>query len=142
MDWGECLESGKVKRAFKDRGLIRSYTDMSNRFIEGVKMMKLNERSAPIILSNLYDALLSICEALLSLNGLKSYNHECITSFLKKVLNEYKIAEIFDRYRKIRNMIKYYGRTVSVETTETAMKEINNTIRYLKDKYLKDFLQA
>ena len=137
MDWQECLEKNKIKKAFKDKGLAKSCIDMSNRFIESVKMIKLSERSAPVIMSNLYDALLSICEAVLALNGFKSYNHECVTSFLKRILNEHRISEVFDRYRKIRNKIKYYGRTVSTDTAKRAEEEIINAVDYLKNKYLR-----
>ena len=43
----------------------------------------------------------------------------------------------FDRLRKIRNKINYYGQLVSVEEAKENIKEIKEIIDSLTNKYLK-----
>ncbi|MGM5488097.1 MAG: hypothetical protein ACQESG_04065 [Nanobdellota archaeon] len=59
----------------------------------------------------LYDALRELLEVIEE--GYKIYNHECYTAFLKEILDQPRYAEEFDKLRKIRNGINYYGKTVS-----------------------------
>ena len=55
-----------------------------------------------------------------------------------KEKNENLIAEKFDRFRKIRNGINYYGKNITSEECKENIKEIIKLINMLKEKYLKD----
>lgn len=94
------------------------------------------KKFAAVITSNAYQPLLEVCEAVLFAKGFKSYSHECVTAFLKEQLDEHKIARVFDRYRKIRIGINYYGESVDPNTAEAALKEIRVIMDELKGKYL------
>ena len=63
--------------------------------------------------------------------GYKIYNHECYTSFLKEILGMSREADIFDRQRKIRNSINYYGKEIS----EAESKDIIETSKYLIKRF-------
>ena len=66
-------------------------------------------------LENAYEAMREAADALLYLDGFKSYSHEAsIAYLLRKGFGESEIIEI-DRFRKIRNGIKYYGRDCNLE---------------------------
>mgnify|MGYP001560886570 FL=1 len=88
-------------------------------------------------MTNYYDVLRSILEAISSIKGYKIYSHEAFTSFLKE-LKEETLSRKFDRFRKIRNSINYYGKDISVEETRENIKEIKNMIQILIKKYLRD----
>ncbi|MEK6871402.1 MAG: hypothetical protein AABX16_00695 [Nanoarchaeota archaeon] len=51
-------------------------------------------------------------------------SHESITHFISDVLHEQSLAIHFDRLRKIRNGINYYGESVEPETVMEALQEI------------------
>ena len=60
------------------------------------------------------------------------FDHLSITYFLKEIINKDEIAKKFDRLRKIRNGINYYGEDLNLETVEEALKEIPKIIKELE----------
>ena len=73
------------------------------------------------------------CESIGYIKGHKFFSHEVITYFIEDTLKNEKIAKRFDRYRKIRNGINYYGENVDVETVKGAIKEIPELVKELRD---------
>ena len=137
MDFETCLKENKTKKTIKDKNLIKSCLNMSEKRLKAIKHIPNNEDNAAIIASNAYESLLEVCNALLNKKEYKSYSHECITYFLKEKLEENEISEIFDRNRKLRNGINYYGTSISPERAEQALKEIKQVIKNIKNKYFK-----
>ena len=86
-------------------------------------------------MSNYYDILRSVLEAISSIDGFKIYSHEAFTFFLKDK-NELNVANKFDRYRQIRNKINYYGKEISIEETKENTQDIEKIIEYLIGKYM------
>lgn len=86
-------------------------------------------------MSNYYDVLRSILEAISTLDGYKIYSHEAYTYFLKEK-GESLIADKFDRFRIIRNKINYYGKPITVEEVKENVSVITRLIDELKRKYL------
>lgn len=138
MSWSECLKEEWVRLATPDVELAKSLKSPAQNWLNYALKHKVDENNSSPILSNLYEAFREICEAIGVLKGYKFYNHECITYFLKNNLNEENISLIFDKYRRIRNKINYYGFKVPPEVTKMALLEIPALIKQLKEKYLKD----
>ena len=84
-----------------------------------------------------YDCLRAVIEAIAILDGIKSYSHEAFTYYLKEQKKEVVLAEKFDRHRKIRNQLEYYGKTISKEDAKNNIEDIKLLIKLLKDKYLR-----
>ena len=80
----------------------------------------------------LYDALREYLEALSIMNGYKMYNHECYSAFLKEILNKQTEAETFDKVRKIRNSINYYGKKVDAQESKEVIKIIKTLLTEVK----------
>lgn len=99
---------------------------------------EIKDYNASTLFSEAYEALLQICQAIISLRGYKVYNHVCITSFLDEVLGKKAISNKSDRYRKVRNRINYYGEEVYEDFAEKAISEIEDIISSLKDEFLED----
>ena len=76
------------------------------------------DRFAMFVFENLYDCLREICDALLALDGYKTYSHEAAIAYLGEKGVPDGIVTRIDRYRRRRNASKYYGRTVSTEDAE------------------------
>jgi hypothetical protein len=115
------------------KSLIRS----SQQAIKSVSNLAINETNKKTILRELYEGLRQFCEAIGYINGYKFFSHEDITIFLKEILKESSISMKFDRYRKLRNGINYYGNEISEEEVTNALQEIPRVISLL-NKYIKN----
>jgi len=140
MMWIDYLDSMDVRKVSPDNRLAKSIIEISDRRINFLKPQKIDSNNAPIILSEYYEALHEICRAIFAVKGFKTHSHESITAFLKEVLNENEFSVIFDRYRKIRNGINYYGKTVGASEAELCSQECINAINKLKNHHLKGVL--
>jgi len=136
MKLKDFIETGLVRKASKDVSLAKSLINTAENDLKFLKSLKIDNNSARKIMSNYYDILRSILEAVSILNEYKIYSHEAFTYFLKEK-GEYLIAEKFDRFRRIRNSINYYGKTISIEEVKENSVEIVKLIEELKRKYLK-----
>jgi hypothetical protein len=137
MRFKDFLARGQVRNASPDISLAKALVITSKQDLEFLKGLKINETSARKIMSNYYDVLRSILEAISSIDGYKIYSHEAFTYFMKEK-GEETISIKFDRFRKIRNKINYYGKDISVEEVNEYVLEILEMIRDLKEKYLKN----
>lgn len=137
MEFKDFIKHGTVRIASKDKILVKSLLKTSKKDIEFLNSLKLNEKSSRKLMSNYYDVLRSILEAISSLQGYKIYSHKAFTYLLKKI-KEDLISIKFERFRKIRNKINYYGKDVSIKETQENIKEIKSIIKYLIKKYLED----
>jgi len=135
MNFQDFLNSGQARKASPDIALVKSLiitAEVDMQFLSG---LEITDYSARKIMSNYYDVLRSIVEAMSSKEGYKVYSHEAFTYFLKEK-GEEALAEKFDRFRRIRNGINYYGKDISVEEAKENSAEIERMIRLLKKKYL------
>ena len=130
----DSLERGYVRKVERDVLRARSLFKSSQEALLTVADIALVERSLKTILRESYEALHQYCEGIGYLRGYKFETHESIVHFLHDILLEESISLAFDRYRKLRNGINYYGRDVSLENVEKALIEIPSLIRKL-EKY-------
>ncbi len=130
------LKNGEVKKVSKDFSLAASLNKDLRERAGYILSLKLNEQSAKTIFEGLYEALREGSEAILSLEGYKSYSHEASIQFLKKFpeFAEWEINEL-DNFRKIRNGSKYYGKSVDVAEVE----RIKKVFPLIKEKLDKRF---
>ena len=109
IDFDYFLNRGDVKRQSPDNNLSKSTLIESQDRIDFAKSL-LKKAKPKYVLENAYDAMRQAADSLLYLDGFKSFSHEAsICYLLKKGFSEQDIREA-DRFRKIRNGIKYYGR--------------------------------
>lgn len=116
-DFEFYLREGTVKRRKPDMELAKSLiNDANERF---GKISKLDAGVfSKIIFENIYDALRSILDALLAIDGYKSYSHEASIAYLKKYGFEDSLIAEFDNFRLIRNSSKYYGKDIPSENSK------------------------
>lgn len=136
MKWENCLESGNAKQRDIDKDLAKSCIKMSKNKINDAQILSKNNGSVSGLFVLYYDAFLETCQAIASLEGMKIYNHECITSFLKEYLNEDYISKTFDECRKLRNGINYYGEEIDKNLAERLTERILASITELKEKHI------
>lgn len=136
MNFEDFIRKNLVRKASSDVELAKSLIAESGKILIVIKELNPNDTNATVLMRECYEAFRQICEAIAVHKGYKIYSHEAITSFIAEILNEKEIAEVFDRYRKIRNSINYYGTPISVEEVQKALVEIPKYIEVLKKKYL------
>jgi hypothetical protein len=117
MPFEYFLQNNEVKKASVDVNLAKSLVkDMKER-IE--KSLLLDPKIfAKMIFENIYDALRDFCDALLSINGYKSYSHQASISFLIKENFDVSMINELDQFRYKRNGSKYYGESIYPEDSE------------------------
>lgn len=135
MKFSDFIGKGQAKRALPDISLAKSLIATAEDDLKFLLSIPINDNSARKLMSNYYDILRSILEAIAALDGYKIYSHEAFTFFLKEK-GENICAEKFDRFRKIRNGINYYGKSISASETKDNIAEIARLIALLKKKYL------
>jgi len=136
MDWQECKNKKFVKEVKIDKNLINSLLKSSKRRFESDERLKLDETTASTKISIAYEALREVLEALAIAKGFKIYNHECFCSFLDEICEDKPFSVDFDRFRKIRNQINYYGKDIPLKEAEIVIKEIILLSKKISNKYL------
>ncbi|MBI4164007.1 MAG: hypothetical protein HY512_04035 [Candidatus Aenigmarchaeota archaeon] len=137
MRFQDFIERGTVRKGERDIQLAKSLIKMSENQIKSMQSLGLTDVTASTIMATYYEALREIVEAICAKSGYKVYSHEAFTYFLKE-LGEDVIAEKFDRFRKIRNGINYYGKQIDKESVKTNKEDIVKIIGSLKSKFLSD----
>jgi hypothetical protein len=132
MDFKECIKKRIAKEIETDINLISSLLKTSQNKLETEMKIELNETTSSSKISLMYDSLREGLEALAIKRGFKIYNHECYTYFLKEILNQSEIGDEFDKLRKIRNQINYYGKDVVIKEAERVIKDL----KILRNKIL------
>ena len=132
MLFEKSIKEGYAKEVKKDKLRAQSLIKSAEDTILATKDIYLKDYNYKTVLRELYEALRQYCEAVGYVYGYKFLSHEVITIFLKEILKEERISLEFDRYRKLRNGINYYGRDVSKETVENALIEIPQIIKRLQ----------
>ena len=130
MNWEECKIKRLVKEVNLDVMLIKSLIEGSNNKLRTNELIPLTDMTASTKTGIAYDYLREILEALALQKGFKIYNHECFTGFLKELLNLEEESFEFDKFRKLRNGLNYYGKKITLEEA----KSIINDMYKLKDK--------
>lgn len=120
-DFEFFLKKGDVKKQSPDGNLAESAFKDSLERLEFAKQLKGKAKSK-YILENAYESMREAADSLLYLKGFKSFSHEAsIVYLISEDFNEQDIAE-FDRFRRIRNGIKYYGKDCDESDAESAIK--------------------
>lgn len=132
MDWKECNNKKLVKRISIDINLIDSLKGSSEKKLESANRLNLDETTATSIISLCYESLRELLEALSIKNGFKIYNRECYCAFLNEIIKEENFAALFDKFRKIRNGINYYGKDLSSDDAQNLKQEIIKLIGDVK----------
>lgn len=135
MKFEVFIKQKKVIQGAPDLQKSKSLVKMAKSNLEIVKQIPKTDNSASVILSQSYESLRQILEAIALTKGLKVYSHEAFTYFLLD-LGEVSISEHFDRLRKLRNGVNYYGSPVSLVIANSSLEKIEEIMLVLIEKYL------
>ncbi|MBS3091011.1 hypothetical protein J4217_01010 [Candidatus Pacearchaeota archaeon] len=111
-DFEYFVKIGDVKKSSVNKDLaVFLIKDMQSRIRDAFKMS--SNEFPKIVFENIYDALRDFCDALLALEGYKSYSHEASISYLIKKGFDISFVMQLDNFRYKRNGSKYYGEVIN-----------------------------
>ena len=118
-NFNEFLGTNEVRRTTRDVGLARSLRHDAEQRVELILQLPLNEKSATLVFEQVYEALRECGDALLSLEGFKSYSHAATIAFLERY-GDFSASELnrLDNARQKRNLSKYYAKQSTVAETQ------------------------
>jgi hypothetical protein len=118
----DYVATGKdVKKIPIDKNLVKSLTDQATRRLAYVEPVQITADNSDFVLEHYYEALRTLADAVLALNGYKSYSHEAsIAYFANDKDFSPMLLEGFDRLRRKRHGIHYYGQRVSITDAQEA----------------------
>jgi uncharacterized protein (UPF0332 family) len=134
MDLKDCERQGFLRESKVDKDLISSLLVMSKRDEETVLSANLNSKNISSYSVMAYSSLRKIMEALCLQKGYKITNHICTGLFLKKNIEGFDYV-FFDRIRRIRNQINYYGESVDLEIGMDLIKKIFGLNKFLREHF-------
>ncbi len=124
MNWNECNEKKIVKETRRDDELIESLIKSSEKRLKVNERLDIDEVTSSTKISIVYESLREILKALAISKGFKIYNHECFCAFLDYICNNKSFSVDFDKFRRIRNKINYYGKDIDLEEAKGIIKDI------------------
>src|SRR3989344_377629 len=133
MRFEDFIREGQVRRGKKDANLAKSLFLKTMKDRDFFDDLEVNENSARKLVSNYYDFLRSILEAMAALDGFKVYNHEAFTYYLKEKKEDVAAVK-FDRLRQIRNGINYRGNDIDINEAKEIIESIKDLIGYFVEK--------
>ena len=106
--------SNAVVPMSRDRRLAMSLMVDSDQRLAYFLSQELSESNCKFVFENVYEAVRECLDALLALEGYKSFSHQASIAFAKdRSILSAREARMLDRLREIRNRSKYYGDDVS-----------------------------
>src|SRR3989344_7835327 len=135
MTFQRMIEQRFASRIAVNKIRAKSLVIASKEAIQTAKEIPIKDEKLKSIIRELYEGLRQFCEAIGYTKGFKFNNHEVIADFLKDELKEPSLALKFDKYRRIRNGVNYYGDAIPVESVKEALNEIPTMIKTLEKHY-------
>lgn len=108
--WDDCLSGYSAMSITPDMRKARALIDMADSRIEMIREVTDKPEYSSVIFENYYSSAMEYVQAVAIANGLKIVNHICLGYFLRDMLGKPKFFRIFDRCRRDRNSIVYYGK--------------------------------
>lgn len=125
------LKKGDVKKQAPDKNLSNATLKESFDRLDLTKSL-VNTAKPKYVLENAYEAMREAADSILYKEGFKSFSHEAsIIYLLRKGFTNDEI-NAFDRFRKIRNGIKYYGGDCDKEDADDAFSLAKKIVSKIK----------
>lgn len=136
MNFESCLNNKFAKKVDVDLLRAKNMFISAEQAVYTAKLIPLSDKTSKSIFRELYEALKETFEAIGYIRGYKFLDHASIFYFIRDYLKKENLANKFDRYRKLRNGVNYYGESISLESVKESLKDIPETIKNLNENYL------
>ncbi|RLJ08259.1 MAG: hypothetical protein DRP16_01835 [Candidatus Aenigmatarchaeota archaeon] len=124
MSFRYYLEKGSVRKDTKDVNRAKSLSEIVKKRMETARKMEPNFK-----LEFAYESVIESIEAVMAVNGYKSYSHEANIAYLRVLSFPESVVVEADKLRIKRHRSKYYGGKVPEEEGDKAIKTAERIIR-------------
>ena len=114
----EFLATNDVRNTSPDLALAKSLRQDAEQSVKLILSLELKEESATLVFEQVYEAIRACADALLAIEGFKSYSHLATISFLAKYseMTMFDISKL-DNAGEKRNLSRYYAKQVTLQET-------------------------
>lgn len=132
-DFSFFVEKRDVKKQSPDINIAKATAKDSIERLELAKSI-INSQKPKYVLENAYESIRELIDAILFLDGYKSYSHEASVTYLIKL--GFSISDVMkvDLLRRKRNGIKYYGEEANKKEAEESLKIASEFVQKLLNK--------
>jgi len=123
------LKKGAVKKSRKDVEKAKSLLKKARKRMETADNIQVKDFKLEFV----YEAIIELIEALMSLEGYKSYSHEADIAFLRRLNFPENVILKLDEVRRNRHRSKYYGVELKADKTEELIKFCKDIFKKLED---------
>ena len=142
-DFEQCIKQGTLIKIDIDKDLAIELIALAQHRLSFWNSVKQNNKTYPsLFIEGHYEIIKELCTAILTLDGWKALDHECMFAYLKRQRSE--IESDFDyllELKDTRNDIDYRGVMFSYATWVANELKINLAINVLKE-YLATRLES
>ena len=135
MKFEEALNEGTVIKITPNLERANSLYKSSTKTLLFAENNSLTSENSGVLLSNYYESLIEFLHSIAYKKGFKILDHMSFTYFIEEILFSKSFSVLFDKYRKIRNGVIYYGKEIDINTTKQAIKDIKEMINFLKKNF-------
>tara|TARA_Y100000310_G_scaffold318284_1_gene372150 strand:+ start:243 stop:653 length:411 start_codon:yes stop_codon:yes gene_type:complete len=129
--WEECIEHNSAKKVSPNIERSNSLKEVAEERINLVK--EVTPINCNFVFEDYYTSLLEILQALIIQKGYKILNHICLGYFLRDILKEENLYNLFDDLRYKRNSLTYYGNKMDFETAKQSIENCKRLMKELED---------
>ncbi|MDO8661378.1 MAG: hypothetical protein Q7K43_05805 [Candidatus Woesearchaeota archaeon] len=131
----DLLNAGQVRKASVDKELAKSLVEQAFRQYAHAEKDTITDENRDFVLSDYYEAVRMLVDALIALSGYKAYSHEATVVFLAKDKDFPPVlSEGFDRMRRLRNDLHYYGKRIEIADAQDARDMAHTIVLKLRKK--------
>ncbi|MFT4312045.1 MAG: hypothetical protein ACMXYF_02350, partial [Candidatus Woesearchaeota archaeon] len=92
-----------------------------------------DERFLNYVFEGYYSSLIELLHAKLLLDGFKVENHICIGYYIRDVLKDVSLFQLFDDFRYKRNSLIYYGKEMDDIVVKKTLHKMVKTIKEVQN---------
>lgn len=137
MSWKRCLKEFDARKITVDKQRAKSLILVAKNRKNFINSIPKKDENLMFIFESYYTLLIEIIHALAYKKGYDIKNHVCLGYFLKKYYNFVDNHDLFQKFRKNRNNLIYYGVIFETQILEKNIFEIQDYIKKVEKLYLK-----
>ncbi len=132
MSWKRCLDEFNARKITVDKQRALSLKKMALNRKEFINSIPETDNNLKFIFESYYTLVIEILHSLAYEKGYNIENHVCLGFFLVEFYNLEKEQKLFDKFRKNRNGLVYYGNELSKQVLEKNIVEIREFVKLIE----------
>jgi len=121
-NWNDCITDFSARKTKPNPSKTKSLIETAHERIEQSNK-DINEKSANFIFEDYYTSILELLQSIVQTKGFNVQNHICLGYYLRDILQEPTLFQIFNNLRFKRNSLIYYGKRMDFPISQDAINK-------------------